>query len=1039
MADVDQHAAAPDSLASVAAPANMPVGPALRGEQAAVLACGSEFLAHAVSSDHILALQQTAGNRSVTRLLRPAAATAPVGQGPPAGLTAFLHGVGHQALAQRSTPERTRTTVAHPSRRGAADTQITSGLRAAVTRRDLLARNSQALDAGAAPADAGVGSVADVGAVTIAGHDVPADPAELRAELEQRVIQDGPSGPRDYLGELESAIMPQLPIAGPIEDEQLGHAATTVNAVREAVEAIESDIDALVSSFTSDARLVLDEVLKDSETRAKAEAIKYGLTEEQIEELYCADPMSGWTDTQTWTRYDMPDSPAGRGLAAAAAQLLKRRSERIAPLRNKLYELNASYARGAAPAGAAGPWPLLRPPELVTLQAEIKEEEQEYDALAAELAGRYPILGSFTRDKSDTRELERLAAGPSQNAAQLIGTQIAETLWKIDRVRAENAPDGDVNVYKLGQIVALTKARQAIGDDSWQARVIEDQVAQATDSNIIIDIALTLLNLALVALAPATGGASLIVAAGLSTATAVVHAQQYLLEDAMAGSDVDKARALSQDEPSLFWLAVDIVGAAGDIGAGASAAAKLLGIYKSAEGAVRAVQAAKTAEEASIARARLAAALEHEPAVLRRITKSLDEEGRLTSVSKELAAVERAADVAQAELKAGREAATQGGHVHVTKTGRVFSCASPCTEMRARYSEVLASDEGNTMFERLRQIEADAAKLAPTDEAGLDALAKRAAALDDDLATIALRARARKIAGWLPTLAESYPVLKEHPLSVDAIARIIKKTDAGQIKGQLLEELAGAKVQKLVEAGDAAALQTIAGERAGAKLEYVAGHRISDARGRQFTDGMLISRDGEKVEVIAIFESKAGGPASRGLGAEYTSLKPDGTYKSLKDLRAERPLEQLTDAELDLIEARRRAIETLRERNPGKYGKMSIKQLDEDPAAQAGIARVMDKMVKTEAGQAVRDIERGAEVGFKIDGQRVERAALGRGSTKVVGVLPTDVNAAAIEAKVGGGPKGQGLNFGTMNVGLDSRQLSALAGDIAERAKAPTL
>jgi hypothetical protein len=110
----------------------------------------------------------------------------------------------------------------------------------------------------------------------------------------------------------------------------------------------------------------------------------------------------------------------------------------------------------------------------------------------------------------------------------------------------------------------------------------------------------------------------------------------------------------------------------------------------------------------------------------------------------------------------------------------------------------------------------------------------------------------------------------------------------------------------------------------------------------------------------------------------------------------------------------------------------------------------MDKMVKTEAGQAVQDIERAVSVGLSIDDDAVEVAKAGRSSTKVVGVLPTDVNAAAIEAKIGGVPdpkkpgmkkdgKGQGLNFGTMNVGMASKDLSGLATAIAERAAAPTL
>jgi hypothetical protein len=75
-----------------------------------------------------------------------------------------------------------------------------------------------------------------------------------------------------------------------------------------------------------------------------------------------------------------------------------------------------------------------RPPGLEETEARLKEEEQEYDGLAAEFAARYPILGSLTGDKDDTSGLEQLAAGPSQDTAQLIGTQIATTLGKIGSV-----------------------------------------------------------------------------------------------------------------------------------------------------------------------------------------------------------------------------------------------------------------------------------------------------------------------------------------------------------------------------------------------------------------------------------------------------------------------------------------------------------------------------------------------------------------------------------------------------------------------------
>jgi hypothetical protein len=133
------------------------------------------------------------------------------------------------------------------------------------------------------------------------------------------------------------------------------------------------------------------------------------------------------------------------------------------------------------------------------------------------------------------------------------------------------------------------------------------------------------------------------------------------------------------------------------------------------------------------------------------------------------------------------------------------------------------------------------------------------------LAKVALRARAEKIAAWLPTMAEAYPALKDTPLGVEAVMRIISKSNPDHVKGQLLEELAGAGIEKMIAAGDKAGLRKFAGERADAALEYIGGHRIKDARGKQFTDGMLIIRHGQKVEIVAILRAKRARPQRRDL------------------------------------------------------------------------------------------------------------------------------------------------------------------------------
>jgi len=893
--------------------------------------------------------------------------------------------------------------------------------------------------------DGGAPDPKDAGApdqyVTFKTYRIARSPEQQRKDMEDLVATKGRKGPREWLDGAKLAYDTARPVAGvPANQPELEQARELLDGLADVVKKLEDDIEAFLKDFESAGRDVLAQTLNDSRTRAKAEGIKYGLTEKQIEEtkMIKGEPVEFHR-----TSYDFkdPKSSAIAGIAEAARQLLQRRTNTIAPLEQKIFTLSTEQLKKTASPGG-GPYTPPKSSEQIAAEKQLADEERSYDILANDLAQRYPVLGSFTKDKDDLSGLQALATGGTHNAAQLIGVQIADTLRKIKQVEDENKPNGDANPYKIPKIVALTKGRKSVAESSWQNKVVDEHVGDIQSTAAVIGIAIGLLQLALVLLAPATGGASLVLAAGLSTAVAVQHAKEYMLEEALAGSDVDKARALSQDEPSLFWLAVDIIAAAADIGTGAAAAAKLINSWRVSAAAVRAVEAAKTAEELAAAKKAMAAALEHEPELLARITKSIEKDGRLAKVSEEVKAVEGAvAKASEAELKAGADLASQGGHVHVTDSGRVFSCASPCTEMRAKYSELLASEEGKDLMGQLTKLEDDAAEAVAKNKKGaeLKPLAERARTLDDALANAMTQARAKKIAGWLETAG--FPVLKDHPLDVEAIKRIIGKTNPEHIKGQLLEELMGAKIQKMIQTKDPG-LAALAGGRPIEKLEYVAGHRITDANGRQFTDGMLIVRDGKKVEVVAIFESKAGKSAAAGLGGEYTSLKPDGSYKTLAELGAERPIKELTDAELHLIEARQNAIEQFRKANPAKSKGMTMAQIDQAAELQGDLAKVMDKMIKTEAHQAVQDIERMVSVGMKIDDAGVTVAKGGRGSTKVVGVLPDDVPTKALEAKIGAGTEakpGQGIDFSTQTVGIDSKDLNQLAGEIAARATAPGL
>src|SRR3712207_3400391 len=88
------------------------------------------------------------------------------------------------------------------------------------------------------------------------------------------------------------------------------------------------------------------------------------------------------------------------------------------------------------------------------------------------------------------------------------------------------------------------------------------------------------IGLGLIAAIP-TAGASLVVVAGV-TAAAVASAgiaayqtyqavKEHQFQSALANTNMDKAKEISQEEPGLFWLALDIVGVIADVVAAGAA------------------------------------------------------------------------------------------------------------------------------------------------------------------------------------------------------------------------------------------------------------------------------------------------------------------------------------------------------------------------------------------------------------------------------------------------------------------------------------
>ena len=142
---------------------------------------------------------------------------------------------------------------------------------------------------------------------------------------------------------------------------------------------------------------------------------------------------------------------------------------------------------------------------------------------------------------------------------------------------------------------------------------------------------------------------------------------------------------------------------------------------------------------------------------------------------------------------------------------------------------------------------------------------------------------ATRVAEVSSRLLGRFPVLGR--LNPGAVERIVRAAHAmaeggglrraarwvSAARGQLLEEIAAARARHL--------LSTRAGREAlglghiTEEMIFIEGSRIRDASGAMLTDGVIVTRRGDQLEIVAVLESKAGEFAAGGLTQSLTGLR----------------------------------------------------------------------------------------------------------------------------------------------------------------------
>ena len=256
--------------------------------------------------------------------------------------------------------------------------------------------------------------------------------------------------------------------------------------------------------------------------------------------------------------------------------------------------------------GALSSPPPAPPAELHEL---IEGAERDYATIRAETVATYPVLSMYAPPDlgAGAPGVARLAAAAPPEQAAILSVDLSEKLENIATVR-EALADGDLEVWTLPRIVGLTRQELGVADDSREQEVLEAKIAGVQSDELLQDIAISAIGVALgLAAAMSLGTGAPLAAAGFSALGAGVtgleivdEVQDYLVAEAATGTDLEKANAIAAGEPDLIWLAIAVLAGLADVYVAAAAFRSLRGLARGAMAAVADRAAAGAADDAAL-------------------------------------------------------------------------------------------------------------------------------------------------------------------------------------------------------------------------------------------------------------------------------------------------------------------------------------------------------------------------------------------------------------------------------------------------------
>ncbi|MHA7630423.1 hypothetical protein [Corallococcus sp. M7] len=231
--------------------------------------------------------------------------------------------------------------------------------------------------------------------------------------------------------------------------------------------------------------------------------------------------------------------------------------QRLAKARE--YEAKAVEAENTAANLSGGvDSPRLQPRQILQQIDEAKKDARSFRAQAREEASRIARDHPLLRDEK--LDLRTLVQARPEGIQALIQKHLATRRQDIQKTRANIEQDPSL-VYRFDVLMNSSKQLQGIQPGSVQDMVINDQAGEIRRKEMLIDVGLSAMGLA-VGLIP--GGAAvlpIILAGGIGATQVVRKAQDYMTQDAAYGA------GLLKDDPSMAEVVMAVVETGFDLAA----------------------------------------------------------------------------------------------------------------------------------------------------------------------------------------------------------------------------------------------------------------------------------------------------------------------------------------------------------------------------------------------------------------------------------------------------------------------------------------